>query len=207
MILTEPLGSAPIVRDEDLVTRARSGDAAACEALVTRHRKAAYLLALHLLRNRDDALDVTQDALVRLLSTLHRFDPRRPIKPWLFRIVRNLVIDLRRRQRVRRHDSIDERTDEGTLRFEPVDDEADPEGDAAQAQLRRRLWEALHDLKDAHREILVLRDYHDLSYSEIAETLEIPIGTVMSRLHSARRQLRDRLADDIRPLARVGGSP
>lgn len=183
--------------DETLIARARSGDAAACETLVRKHRQAAYLLALQLLRNREDALDVTQDALIRLLSTLHRFDPKRPVKPWLYRIVRNLVIDLRRRQRVRRHDSLDERNEDGGPKLQPVDPTADPEDDAARTQLRRHLWEALADLTQPHREILVLRDYHDLSYREIAETLDVPIGTVMSRLHAARRQLRARVADDL----------
>jgi RNA polymerase sigma-70 factor (ECF subfamily) len=135
--------------------------------------------------------------MLRFFTTLDRFDASRPVKPWLFQIVRNRVHDLHRRRRVRRHDSIDE-VDEDGLSIELVDEDVDPERDASRTELRRHVWQALSQLSAAHREILVLRDYHDLAYAEIAETLEIPIGTVMSRLHAARKRLREVVRDDLR---------
>lgn len=173
--------------DGELLPRARRGDEGACTALVERHRRAAYLFALQLLRDREDALDVTQDALIKFLGSLARFDSDRPVRPWLFRIVRNCARDLQRRQRVRRAESLD-RGEEGVL--EVTDPHADPLRDAEAADLRQRIWAALRRLTDHHRDILVLRDYQDLSYAEIADVLGIPIGTVMSRLHAARRSLR-----------------
>ncbi len=175
--------------DSDLVLRARGGDASAQEALAKAHRRSAFLLALQLLGNRDDALDVAQDAMLRFFTTLHRFDPTRPVRPWLFQIVRNRVHDLWRRRKVRKHDSIDRVNEDGPA-YELVDLSIDLEGDAVRTQLRRNLWQALRKLSDTQREILVLRDYQDLSYAEIAQTLGIPIGTVMSRLHAARKRLR-----------------
>jgi len=202
MILSKPAMTPMSANPEaDLVSRAREGDRAAQEELVRQHRRSAYFLALQLLGNPDDALDVTQDALLRFLTNLHRFDIGRPVKPWLYQIVRNRVMDLRRRQRVRRHDSIDVIV-EDRPRLELVDHSVDPERDAGQSQLRRRVWKALRQLSDKQREILVLRDYQDLSYAEIAQTLEVPIGTVMSRLHAARKRLRDHVNNDLRSLNR-----
>lgn len=194
MLFPQPATSqAPFSADTDLVVRARSGDTAAQETLALRHRKAAFFLALQLLGNRDDAMDVTQDAMLRLFSTLHRFDVKRPLRPWLYQIVRNRVVDLMRRKKIRNHDSLDAVDDEGNPRFDPADMDVDLDRDVSRAQLRRRIWETLSTLPHKQREILVLRDYQDLSYAEIAASLDIPIGTVMSRLHGARKSLRKAL--------------
>lgn len=193
----------PALPDErDLVRRARGGDAAACEALAVAHRRDAYLLALQLMGNRDDALDVAQDALLRFFTTLHRFRADEPVRPWLYSIVRNRCRDLMRRGRVRRHEPIEAEPDR--WRPELVDAGADPHRDAARAELRRRVWRALAALTPEHREILVLRDYQDLSYEEIAEVLGIPRGTVMSRLHRARRALAGVLRPETDSAARAG---
>jgi RNA polymerase sigma-70 factor (ECF subfamily) len=173
--------------ERDLVRRARAGDAAACEALVQQHRRAAYLLALQLLGNREDALDATQDALLRFLTNLDRFQPEEPVRPWLYSIVRNRCRDLMRRAKVRRAEPLE--SDDEHWRPEIVDGDADPELDAERAELRRRVFAALGRLGREHREILVLRDYQDLSYDEIARVLRCPRGTVMSRLHRARKAL------------------
>ena len=173
--------------ERELVRRARRGDEAAREALVQLHRRAAYLLALQLLGNREDALDATQDALLRFLTTLHRFQPGEPVRPWLYSIVRNRCRDLMRRARVRRAEPLE--SDEEHWRPEIIDEKADPELDARRAELRRRVFTAMGGLRREHREILVLRDYQDLSYDEIARVLGVPRGTVMSRLHRARKAL------------------
>ncbi len=199
-----PLALAPAAVDESrLVTEARGGDARAREELARHCRQPAYLLALQLLGNPDDALDVCQDALLRFFTTLDRFDERRPVKPWLLRIVRNRARDLMRRRRVRRHQSLDASEDGYTV--EAVDPAADPEADAQRRQLQRRVWRALARVPGHHREILVLRDYQDLSYAEIAQVLGIPLGTVMSRLHAARKNLRAHLEQELGSLIQRGG--
>ena len=180
------LAAAP---DAELARRARGGDRAAAEELARRCRRPAYLLALQLLRDPDDALDVAQDALLRLFTHLDRVDPERPLRPWLAAIVRNRARDLMRRRRVRRHESLDTDPEDRPARV-LVDPAAGPEERAARTEAARRLWGALGQLAEAQREILVLRDYQDLAYEEIAAVLGVPLGTVMSRLHRARRALR-----------------
>jgi len=188
--------------ETELVCRARRGDRAAREELVLRHRRQVYFLALQLLGNADDALDVSQDAMLRFFTNLNRFDAERPVRPWLFRIVRNLALDLFRRRKVRQSESLDTYDDEeGERSIDPPDPSVDLDRDLMQSQLRRRLFAALNQLTPMQREIVVLRDYQDLSYQEIAELLEIPLGTVMSRLHGARQRLRLLVEGDLRALA------
>ncbi len=191
MAMTAPpqaLGSI----ETELVVQARSGVAEAREELARRYREPAYLLGLQLTGNREDALDVAQDALLRFFATLDRFQEERPVRPYLLRIVRNRAMDLWRRRRIRRAESLDA----GELPRQIADKRPGPEETTRRSELRRRVWRAVSDLAPAKREILVLRDYHDLAYAEIAKVLGIPIGTVMSRLHAARKALREILAAD-----------
>jgi len=177
--------------EADLVRRARKGRREAREELARRLRRPAYLLALQLTGNPDDALDVAQDALLSFYASLGRFQVGRPVLPWLFRIVRNRVKDLQRRSRVRRSESLDR-----LLEVNPsvlASAAPGPESRAELGELQRRVWKALARLSAPHREILVLREYQDLSYAEIASVLRIPAGTVMSRLHAARQRLRTEL--------------
>ena len=178
--------------ETELVLQARSGVAEAREELARRYREPAYLLGLQLTGNREDALDVAQDALLRFFSTLDRFQAERPVRPYLLRIVRNRAMDLWRRRRIRRAESLDA----GELPRQIADDRPGPEETSRRAELRLRVWRAVAQLAPAKREILVLRDYHDLAYAEIAKVLGIPIGTVMSRLHAARKALRELLMAD-----------
>jgi len=182
--------------DTELVVRARRGDGPAREELARRLRPPAYSLALQLLRNPDDALDCAQDGLLRFFGSLHRLDEGRPVKPWLLTIVRNRARDLLRRRRVRRHESLEPSDPDAPPRqiFDPA---PGPRVRAERRELQRRVWKALGRVPDSHREILVLREYQDLSYSEIARTLNIPVGTVMSRLHRARKALREVLEPDV----------
>ncbi|MEM7354387.1 MAG: sigma-70 family RNA polymerase sigma factor [Acidobacteriota bacterium] len=206
MTLVEPAAPPAVAKresDVELVVRARAGDAEAQATLAERHRQPIFFLALQLMGNRDDAMDVAQEALLRFFKTLHRFDCRRPVRPWLFQIVRNRVVDLYRRKKVRRHDSLDATDHDGNPYLVLRDHSVDPERDATRSELRVRILGALDELSQIQREILVLRDYQDLSYNEIAETLNIPIGTVMSRLHGARKRLRQTLQDDLHDLPRA----
>ncbi|TNF73650.1 MAG: sigma-70 family RNA polymerase sigma factor [Acidobacteria bacterium] len=188
------LRQAPPPMDEaEVVSLAQAGDEKACEALAVRFRRPAYLLALQLLGNPDDALDVAQDSLIRFLTTLGRFDGQRPVLPWLLTIVRNRARDLQRRHRVRRAESLDAVVESPRL----TDHRRNPELETYQRELQRKIWQGLGRLDPARREILVLRDFQDLSYAEIAEILDIPVGTVMSRLHRARRELRSVLEDEL----------
>lgn len=163
-------------------------DAAAAEMLVA-CRRTAYIAALQLLGNPDDALDLAQEAMVRLLRSLPSLDPDRSWRPYLMRVVANLARDLWRRRRHRRAESLETLIEERG--FDAVDPGARPDERAHQGELSRRAARALATLSGPHREILVLRDYQGLAYAEIAAALGIPRGTVMSRLHKARQLLRE----------------
>ncbi|MEL6981344.1 MAG: RNA polymerase sigma factor [Actinomycetota bacterium] len=186
-------------RNEDraLVVATRGGDDAAREALGRRVGRAAYVFALQLTGDRDAAMDVAQDGVVRFFRNLDRFDEDRPLEPWLYQIVRNRVRDLARSEGRRRVESLDALLQVGpptaALRSDPAT------VDVERAELQRRIWAAVAELSDDHREIFVLRDHHGLSYREIAQALSIPEGTVMSRLHGARTRLRSLLAAERDP--------
>ena len=130
---------------------------------------------------------------MRFFTSLGTFDRERRVQPWLCAIVRNQVRDLWHRRKRRPGEELGEAGE--ALARHLVDPTANPETDLRRNELKRRVWRALAELPAAKREIIVLRDFHDLSYSDIAGVLEIPIGTVMSRLHGARRQLRAQLEE------------
>lgn len=189
---THPMIGAAAAQPPDearIIVLAQRGEASACEELARTCRRQAYLFALQLTGNPDDALDIAQDAMLRFFRSLGRFDASRPVRPWLLRIVRNLVRDRARRRRVRRTESLEPAGD--VLRFEPRDARPDPEALAARRELQALVWRCLQELPTHYREVLVLRDYQDLPYNEIAVALKIPRGTVMSRLHRARCRLQE----------------
>ena len=173
--------------DPKLIVEAQAGGRAALDELAHRMRGPAYVLALQLVGNRDDALDIAQDAMLRLFKHLGRVAPERPVRPWLFAIVRNRARDLWRNRAARPSESLDARPD---LAAHLAATAGDPEQQSARREESRRIWTAIGALSAAHRVILVLRDFHDLAYAEIADVLGIPVGTVMSRLHAARGALR-----------------
>ncbi len=173
------------------VRAAQAGDVEAREVLARSCQRAAFYFALHLTGHRDDALELSQDAMLRFFGSLGRFDASRPVRPWLLRIVRNLARDRSRRMRIRRVEPLD--ADDGGPIVEPVDPSPTPEQMAHRTEIQRRLWTAVLRLKPRHREVIALRDYLDLSYDEISEILHVPRGTVMSRLHRARSALREHL--------------
>ena len=178
------------------IEEAKNGNREAQNALATALREPAFYFALQLIGNREDAHDVTQDALIRFLGSLDRFESGRPALPWLRRIVRNAVIDLQRRKNVRRADSLDSDGYEGEA-LEIVDQDEDAARRAVSQERREIVWNSLGRLPENHREMVVLREYQDLSYQEIADLLEVPIGTVMSRLHRARLELRSRVLEAV----------
>jgi len=181
-------------RDGELVASARGGDARAREELGHRVGRSAFVFAMQLTRDHEAALDVAQDSVLKFFKNLDRFDASRPIEPWLYQITRNRARDLSRRERLRRHESLDDWIEQG--RPEHPGDSANAAAEVERAELRSRIWEAVSLMSDHHREVFVLRDFNGLSYREIAEVLSIPQGTVMSRLHAARTKLRALLSDE-----------
>lgn len=169
----------------------------AFEALVERYGRRIYTLAYRMAGNDADAKDLTQEALVRVYRNLRRIDPAANLESWLYRIVTNLYIDLLRRRPKARIESLDApllTTKGEEVAREVPDPGPDPEAIVVDAQLDAHIQRALLTLSPDLRMVAVLSDVEGRSYEEIAELVRIPVGTVKSRLHRARRVLQARLA-------------
>jgi RNA polymerase sigma-70 factor (ECF subfamily) len=177
--------------DLPLITRCQEGDLAAFEPLVEKYRQRVFRLAYQIVRDRDEARDVAQEAFIRAYQSIGSFRGRSAFYTWLFRIVVNLATDHVRqrtaRGRVLGGDPVPDSELEARL---PDDPAARPDQAALRAEERRRIGRALDALPPHHRTIIMLSDIEGLSYREIADVLDIPMGTVMSRLHNARKRLR-----------------
>ncbi len=181
--------------DATLIRRAQSGDRAAFGELVSRYMRRAYFGALGIVGSHDDALDVSQEAFARAFRARRAIDPERPFFPWLYQILRRLCFNLGRDRRTRRR--LLEQARPWLVSEASVGGAADPSRAAEQSELRDLVAVAIQALPAGQREIIVLREFDGLSYAEIAEVTGIPIGTVMSRLHTARRSLATKLGDAI----------
>lgn len=166
-------------------------EGSARDAEIVKCRRVAFLAALQLVGHREDAMDLAQEAMLRVMRSIDTLDPDRSWRPYVLRVVTNLARDLWRRRRHRGAESLDALLVEQV--FDAPDAAAGPERRAIEQDERRRVVRALGVLDTPHREILVLRDFQDLPYAEIAAVLSVPVGTVMSRLHRARLALREAL--------------
>ena len=175
-----------------LVRRAQAGETAAFGELVSIHMQRCYYAALGMVGSPQDAEDLSQEAFVRAFKARARLDPERPFYPWLYQIVRRLCYNFTRDTTTRRRKL--ERAG-GWLVAEARTRAAvdDPERVRATDALRDRLESEIVELPSAQREVFVLKEFEGLKYREIAELLDVPIGTVMSRLYAARKRLAERL--------------
>lgn len=179
-------------RVEALIRRAQSGDRRAFEALLAQVRPRAMAVALRVLRNPDDAEDAVQDAFVKIWRYLGRFEGRSSFTTWVHRIVMNASLDLVRRQSCRPAAAVDEEPGREREVVEMGEQET-PEEQLLQAARGQVVRAALEVLSPVHRQAITLREFDDCSYDEIAAAAGCPVGTIMSRLHHARRKLADEL--------------
>ena len=154
--------------------------------LFRQYKLKAYHYALQTVGNPEDAMDITQEAFLRLHRHWARRDSSRPFAPWLYSVVRNLSIDLFRRRSTRKECDMEGAAPEPS----PL---PNPEIRTRQRELNERLWREIDRLPEVQREALLLRDWHGLSYAEIAEATGSSVTTINSRLHDARVRLRERL--------------
>jgi RNA polymerase sigma-70 factor (ECF subfamily) len=192
----------------------------AFEAIVKRHMKDAYLIALGLVGNREDALELSQEAFYRAYKNYDQLNAKGKFFPWFYQILRNLCFSHLRHRRVCRNYQL--RTADGTSRTNdsesnpqseipnPQPDEVaaqfDPEAVAERNETKDRIWRAISQLDDKHREVIILRHFQNLSYEEMAKLLFCNQGTVTSRLFYARQQLKE-ILDHERGSPDVQGSP
>jgi RNA polymerase sigma-70 factor (ECF subfamily) len=195
---------APVNADERaLIERSRRGDIAAFDELVRTYEKSVYNTAYRLAGSYDDAADMAQEAFVRAWNNLKSFRGDSAFSTWLYRIVTNVFLDDRKRKRARPQRSLDEAIalDESNVTRQFEDDAPGPEEVAEGAERRMVLERAIQTLPEAQRIVIVLYHTQGLSYEEIAEITNLPMGTVKSKLNRARLALRDRLT----PMAELFG--
>jgi RNA polymerase sigma-70 factor (ECF subfamily) len=182
--------------DEQLVEAAREGDMAAFEELVARHRDRVYARALTMLRNEDEALELAQEAWVKSWQRLGQFEGGSSFGTWLVRIVINLCLDQLRKRRRHPTESLElVGLESGAFERQLPAVAASPTESMERAELRQRINAAIEQLSPDHRTVLVLHEFEEMAYKEIAKTIGCSIGTVMSRLFYARRRMAGLLAD------------
>ena len=182
--------------DDSLVRAARVGDLAAFEELVFRHRDLVYARAFSMTRNEEDAIDLSQEAWIKGWQRLGQFQGGSSFTTWMTRIVINLCLDHLRKQKRQRAESIEAMEDDGggVERQMPVVT-VNPAAGLERAELRQKIDRALGQLSAEHRAVLVLHEFEDMEYKEIARTVGCSMGTVMSRLFYARRKMAALLAE------------
>jgi RNA polymerase sigma-70 factor (ECF subfamily) len=184
----------PTPSDEQLLACFGSGDREALEELFRRYRGPAYRVAHRLLGQEADALDAVQDGFVKALTHLDSFQGRSSFKTWLLRVVSNAALDLGRQRGRRDVLSLNGSLSPDGESFHPARID-NPTAGLEREDLRRALHGALATLPEAQRQTFVLHSEGGLSYREVADELQISIGTVMSRLYYARQRLRVQLGD------------
>ena len=179
-----------------LVRSAQQGDMAAFEELVARHRDKIYARAYSMMKNEEEAIDLSQEAWVKGWQRLKQFQGESSFGTWMTRIVINLCLDQLRKQKRQRTESIEAMNEEsgGVERQMPVVT-INPTAGLERSELRQRIDRAMGQLSYEHRTVLVLHEFEEMEYKEIAKTMGCSIGTVMSRLFYARRKLAALLAD------------
>lgn len=174
---------------------AKRGENHAFERLLKKYRKSVYYMLLKMVKNPDDAEDLTQEAFAKAFNSIEKFDSKFAFSTWLFRIATNNCIDFIRKKRVQTV-SIDapvEGDDGSSMRFDVRDENLDPNESMLKMQRKRYLTMAIERLPEKYRTLVQLRYFQELSYEEVANELQIPLGTVKAQLFRARELLNQEL--------------
>ena len=190
-------GGPEALEDHELVRATLDGDGMAYRSLVERYQGRIYAVIFGMVRNREDARELSQDAFVKAYKNLSRFRLESSFYTWLCRISMNVAIDHLRRQKLRRTEEFDEgvasRGSDGVISL--AHRREDPGRNLERKRMRERILVEIEKLPDDQRQVLVLREIDGLSYKEISSVMDIPEGTVMSRLYYARKKLQSALKE------------
>lgn len=179
-----------------LVERLQAGDQAAFRELYDRYHRRVFAVAVGVVKNPEDANDVVQNAFIKVHKHIAKFQGNSSFYTWLYRITMNLAIDhIRKRRNVTDFDERFKRDDaagDGTLVPRVMDE--NPSKTVRRKELTGRIQEALDQLPEYHRAVIVLREIEGMSYEEMADSLDVPKGTIMSRLFHARKKMQEMLS-------------
>lgn len=178
------------LQEQNWIEAARQGDQGAFEQLVRLYEKRVFALTLRMCRNPEDAAEAAQEAFLAAWQGLAFFRGESSFSTWLYRLTSNACVDLMRREG-RHHAAAGPSLNDEEANLDVPDHAASPQEAAERSELRQQIEAGLQALSPEHREVLVLREMHQLSYEEIADTLSLDIGTVKSRISRGRKQLRN----------------
>jgi RNA polymerase sigma-70 factor (ECF subfamily) len=185
--------------DAGLIQEAQAGSKVAFGKLVEKYYEMVHAIAFGILHNHEMARDVGQEVFLKVYREITTFEGKSKFKTWLYRIATNRALDeVRKKRHVDSLDATDESDEDDKPPVIIVDPGRSPRDQATQRELREVLDDAIEHLSPEHRAVLVLREWQELSYEEIAETLGVELGTVMSRLYYARKKLGEILKRDER---------
>ena len=178
------------ISESEIIQRCKNGDKHAFGILVNMYKKRAYFSALGFVHNRERALDLSQEAFVKVWRSIKKIDPNRNFFTWYYSILKNSCLNDLRKNSKQPQPYLE------IIDFDPdnvLDSQMDISGKYEKKEISKLLWDAIKQLNENDREILLLREFQDFSYTEISEILNCPIGTVMSRLYSARKVLKGKV--------------
>lgn len=183
-------------REVDLIKKSQKGDIDAFEELIKDYKKIAYNIALRVMKNKENAEDASQEALIKVYKNIKNFNQKSTFKVWLYRIVMNSCIDLQRKNKheVTSLDSLKKGKD-NDYKVEIEDTSKGPDAILETKLNNEILYKCIDSLADDHKQIIILRDLQELSYKEISDVLNCSEGTVKSRLSRARTKLKKNLLD------------
>ena len=183
--------------EKELITKAKKGDRDAFGQLVLTHQNKVYSLCVHMLNSREEAEDLAQEAFLKAWRSLDSFHEESSFATWMHRLTTNLCLDHLRKQSRRQNVSVAVSLDDEEAVFaEPADLNSDPQRELERKERQKALEKGLKELPEHHRRALVMREVSGMSYQEIADALELDLGTVKSRIARAREALRKRLLED-----------
>ena len=179
-----------MMQEQQWIDAARQGDQDAFEALVRLYEKRVFALTMRMCKNPEDAAEAAQEAFLSAWQGLRFFRGESSFSTWLYRLASNACVDLLRREG-RHRAAAGPSLNAEELNLDVPDTARSPQEEAERKELRRQIEAGLQSLSPDHRQVLILREMHQLSYDEIAETLSLDVGTVKSRINRGRKQLRN----------------
>ncbi|WP_458407443.1 RNA polymerase sigma factor [Anaerotignum sp.] len=183
------------LKERELIRKAKQGDMLAFEELILKHEKIVYNVALRMMNHSEDAKDISQEVFLKAYRSLANFDERSTFSTWLYRITHNTCIDEMRKRKGKQSYSLEEEleSEDGSMQRQIADEGDTPEESLLREEQKSEILRALDTLSEEHKAAIILRDVKGLSYEEIAEILELSLGTVKSRISRARNQLKNEI--------------
>jgi RNA polymerase sigma-70 factor, ECF subfamily len=184
--------------DSILIERSQLGDPYAIDQLLSKYHNTAFMYALKMTKHVEEAADVVSEGFIRVHRAIGRFQANSSFSTWLFKILRNCFLDIRKKRRVKVVASLDAamESDEGVVFMQPIDESESAFDSSARSEFSNHVRTALDKLPAHQRDLLLMYHEDELTYEEIAEKMNTPAGTIKSRLHRARLNLQEVIKED-----------